>query len=118
MQENNYTLATIRFYESGWNKIQCFLMQKYRNSEYDMERELKYLENRYGFITKYNDGTLSQQRVQLLRIVYSLETDSLSPMRKASLEMKAERSSGRGMDLPAGRNGVPALSAGVRIRQV
>ena len=47
-----------------------------------------------------------------------LEIDSLSILQKVSLEMKAERSFGRGMDLPAGRNGVPALSAGVRIRQV
>ena len=25
LQENNYTPATIRFYEREWNKIQCFL---------------------------------------------------------------------------------------------
>ena len=37
---------------------------------------------------------------------------------KGQLGNEAERSFGRGMDLPAGRNGVPALSAGVRIRQV
>lgn len=24
LQENNYTPATIRFYEREWNKIQCF----------------------------------------------------------------------------------------------
>ena len=54
------------------------------------------------------------------RLVYRtfLEIDSLSILQKVSLEMKAERSFGRGMDLPAGRNGVLALSAGVRIRQV
>ena len=46
-----------------------------------------------------------------------LETDSLLPLRKASLEMKAERSSGHGGDLQRDKNGVPALSAGVRIRQ-
>lgn len=38
-----------------------------------MERGLKYLEKQYGFITKYNNGTLSQQRVQLLRVVHMLE---------------------------------------------
>lgn len=73
LQENNYSSATIRFYESEWNKIQCFLTEEYGNTEYDMERGLKYLEKQYGFITKYNDGTLSQQRVQLLRVVHMLE---------------------------------------------
>lgn len=73
LQENNYSSATIRFYEGEWNKIQCFLTEEYGNTEYDMERGLKYLEKQYGFITKYNNGTLSQQRVQLLRVVHMLE---------------------------------------------
>lgn len=73
LQENNYTPATIRFYEREWSKIQSFLTEEYGNTDYDMERGLKYLENHYGFITKYNDGTLSQQRVQLLRVVHMLE---------------------------------------------
>lgn len=73
LQENNYTPATIRFYEREWSKIQSFLTEEYGNIDYDMERGLKYLENQYGFITKYNDGTLSQQRVQLLRVVHMLE---------------------------------------------
>ena len=33
-----------------------------------------------------------------------LETDSLLPLRKASLEMKAERSSGHGGDLQRDKN--------------
>ena len=73
LQENNYAPATIHFYEREWNKIQCFLTEEYGNTEYDMERGLKYLEKHYGFITKYKDGTLSQQRVQLLRVVHMLE---------------------------------------------
>lgn len=73
LQENNYTPATTRFYEREWSKIQSFLTEEYGNTDYDMERGLKYLENQYGFITKYNDGTLSQQRVQLLRVVHMLE---------------------------------------------
>ena len=64
LQENNYSSATIRFYEGEWNKIQCFLTEEYGNTEYDMEQGLKYLEKQYGFITKYNNETLSQQRVQ------------------------------------------------------
>ena len=73
LQENNYTPATIRFYEREWSKIQSFLTEEYGNTDYDMERGLKYLENQYGFITKYNDGTLSQQRIQLLSVVHMLE---------------------------------------------
>lgn len=44
LQENNYNPVTIRFYEREWNKIQCFLTAEYGNTEYDMERGLKYLE--------------------------------------------------------------------------
>lgn len=73
LQQNNYNPVTIRFYEREWNKIQCFLTTEYGNTKYEMERGLKYLEKQYGFITKYNDGTLSQQRVQLLRVIHMLE---------------------------------------------
>lgn len=75
--ENNYNPATIRFYEREWNKIQSFLMDEYGDTEFDMERGLKYLEKQYGFISKCNDGTLSQQRVQLLRVIHMLEDYSL-----------------------------------------
>lgn len=68
--ENNYNPSTTKLYEREWDKIRCFLMQEYGDSEYQMERELQYLEKQYGFITKYNDGTLTQQRVQLLRVVH------------------------------------------------
>jgi len=73
LEENNYNPSTIKFYEREWDKIQRFLMEEYGDTEYQMERGLKYLEKQYGFITKYNDGTLSQQRVQLLRVVHMLE---------------------------------------------
>jgi site-specific recombinase XerD len=75
--ENNYNPATIRFYEREWNKIQSFFMDENGNTEFDMERGLKYLEKQYGFISKCNDGTLSQQRVQLLRVIHMLEDYSL-----------------------------------------
>lgn len=71
--DNNYNPATIRFYEREWNKIQSFLIGTYGDSMFDMERGLAYLENKYSIQTKYNDGTLSQQRVQLLRVVHMLE---------------------------------------------
>ncbi len=75
--ENNYNPSTIKFYEREWEKIRCFLMEEYGDSEYQMERGLKYLEKQYGFTTKYNDGTLTRQRVQLLRVVHMLEDYSL-----------------------------------------
>lgn len=71
--DNNYNPATIRFYEREWNKIHSFLTGTYGDSMFDMERGLAYLENKYSIQTKYNDGTLSQQRVQLLRVVHMLE---------------------------------------------
>lgn len=73
LHENNYSLATIRFYEREWSKIQVFLQETHGSTEYNMERGLEYLEKQYGFVTKCNDGTLSQQRVQLLRVVNMLE---------------------------------------------
>jgi len=75
--ENNYNPATIRFYEREWNKIQSFLMVEYGDTEFDMERGLTYLEKQYGFIRKCNEGNLSQQRVQLLRVIHMLEDYSL-----------------------------------------
>ena len=44
LQENNYSSATIRFYEGEWNKIQCFLTEEYGNTEYDM-RMIFYLDS-------------------------------------------------------------------------
>ena len=44
-------------------------------------------------------------------------TARLYPWHLPSLEMKVARSSGRGMDLTAMWRGVPALPAGVEIRQ-
>lgn len=75
--ENNYKASTTKFYEREWKKIQSFLVEEYGDTEYQMERGLKYLEKQYGFITKYTEGTLTQQRVQLLRVIHMLEDYSL-----------------------------------------
>lgn len=75
--ENNYNLATIHFYEREWKKIQYFLITEYGDTDYEMERGLKYLEKQYNLISRYNDGTLSQQKVQLLRVVHMLEDYNL-----------------------------------------
>lgn len=75
--ENNYNSKTIQFYEREWSKIQRFLIEVYGETEYDMERGLKYLEKQYNLITRYTNGSLSQQRVQLLRVVHMLEDYNL-----------------------------------------
>jgi integrase/recombinase XerD len=75
--ENHYNPVTIRFYEREWKKIQTFLITEYGDTRYEMERGLKYLEKQYNLVSRYNDGTLSQQRVQLLRVVHMLEDYSL-----------------------------------------
>lgn len=75
--ENHYNPATIHFYEREWKKIQAFLITEYGDTGYEMERGLKYLEKQYNLVSRYNDGTLSQQRVQLLRVVHMLEDYSL-----------------------------------------
>ena len=73
LKANHYNPATIRFYQREWKKISSYLYTEYSNEEFEMERGLAYLENQYGFVTRYNDGTLSQQRVQLLRVIHMLE---------------------------------------------
>ena len=73
LSDNHYNPVTIQFYEREWKKIQAFLLTEYGDEGFDMERGLAYLEKQYGFQTRYNDGTLSQQRVQLLRVVHMLE---------------------------------------------
>lgn len=70
---NNYNPITIQFYEREWSKIHAFLLAEYGDAQFDMERGLAYLEKKYEFKTRYTDGTLSQQRVQLLRVVHMLE---------------------------------------------
>ncbi len=73
LEKNNYNPMTIRFYKREWSKISRFLLDEYGDEEFDMERGMTYLEKQYGLVTKYNDGTLSQQRVQLLRVIHMLE---------------------------------------------
>ena len=73
LESNNYNPATVKFYKREWSKIQRFLVSEYGDEEFEMERGLAYLEKQYNFITKYNDGSLTQQRVQLLRVIHMLE---------------------------------------------
>lgn len=71
--ENRYNPSTIRFYEREWKKIHAFLINEYGDTDFEMECGLMYLEDQYNLISRYNDGSLPQQRVQLLRVVHMLE---------------------------------------------
>ena len=73
LEANNYNPATIKYHRREWKKLSRFLYDEYSDEEFEMERGLAYLEKQYGFVTRYNDGTLSQQRVQLLRVIHMLE---------------------------------------------
>ena len=70
---NSYNPNTIKFYEREWRKIRDFILEEYGDDVFDIERGLAYLEKTYYFKTKYDNGTISQQRVQLLRVVNMLE---------------------------------------------
>ena len=63
LEANHYNLSTIKFYQREWNKIGRFLYDEYSDEEFEMERGLAYLERQYGLVTRYNDGSLSQQPV-------------------------------------------------------
>ena len=73
LEQNHYNPVTIRFYRNEWKKIRLFLTERYGDTGFDMERGLEYLEEKYNFKTRYDEGTLSQQRVQLLRVIHMLE---------------------------------------------
>lgn len=73
LEANHYNPATIKFYKREWNKLSRFIHDEYFDDEFNMERGMAYLEKQYSFVTKYNDGTLTQQRVQLLRVIHMLE---------------------------------------------
>jgi integrase/recombinase XerD len=73
LENNHYSPQTIKFYRREWKKIQEFLFTNFHSEEYEIEKGLLYLEKQYGFITTHAQGTLPQQRIQLLRIVHMLE---------------------------------------------
>lgn len=73
LKRNHYTEATMKFYEREWKKISKYLTEQHGTDEFTMEYGLKYLEDQYGIITKYEDGSISQQRVQLIRVIHMLE---------------------------------------------
>lgn len=70
--QNNYSPKTIEFYKREWKKLELFLIDSYSNTEFSLDKGLAYLEKQYGIVSKYIDGTISQQRVQLLRVIHLL----------------------------------------------
>lgn len=70
--QNNYFSQTIKFYKREWKKLELFLIDNYSNTEFSLDKGLAYLERQYGIVSKYIDGTISQQRVQLLRVIHLL----------------------------------------------
>ena len=69
----HYNPQTILFYEREWDKLSKFLIDNNNDTEFSMEQGLLYLEKTYGFISKTRENKLSQQRVQLLRVINMLE---------------------------------------------
>lgn len=70
--QNNYSPKTIEFYKREWKKLELFLIDSYSITEFSLDKGLAYLEKQYGIVSKYIDGTISQQRVQLLRVIHLL----------------------------------------------
>ena len=70
--KNNYSPQTIKFYKREWKKLELFLIDNYSSTEFSLDKGLAYLEKQYGIVSKYIDGTISQQRVQLLRVIHLL----------------------------------------------
>lgn len=70
--QNNYSHKTITFYKREWKKLEQFLIDNYSDTEFSLDRGLAYLEKQYSIVSKYMDGTISQQRIQLLRVIHLL----------------------------------------------
>lgn len=73
LERQHYSKATMKFYEREWKKISRYLFEQHGTDKFTMDYRIKYLENQYGIITKYEDSSLNQQRVQLIRVVHMLE---------------------------------------------
>lgn len=77
LRREHYSEGTIKCYVSFWNKLKEFLLKKYGDTIFTIERGLAYLDERCNFSSWYESGTLPQQRVQYLRMVHLLEDYAL-----------------------------------------
>ena len=73
LHQNHYNERTLIFYKREWDRIENFLRDEYGDTEFNMERGLQYLEKRYQIPSCLDNGTLTRQRVQLIRVVNMLE---------------------------------------------
>lgn len=73
----HYHPQTISFYEREWAKLSNFLIEKNNDTEFTMEMGLLYLEKSYNFISKSRGNQLTQQHIQLLRVINMLEDYSI-----------------------------------------
>jgi integrase/recombinase XerD len=70
---NSYNSETIKFYEVQWQHLKDFMQERYDTDDFSISIGMDYLEQRYGFAEKFNREELTQQHVQLLRVIHLLE---------------------------------------------
>ena len=70
---NNYSPQTIVFYEREWKKLNDFLLSQYEDDDFEIQKGIKYLEDKYGILSNYENESISQQRVQMIRVIQMLE---------------------------------------------
>lgn len=73
LAENHYSEATIKTYRRFWRKLGDFLLERFNSTEFSMVKGMLYLNERCGFLEKYEGNTLPQQRVQYLRMLHLLQ---------------------------------------------
>ena len=73
LRKNNYSNATIKFYQLEWNRIKDFLLENYDTLEFTMDKGLDYLEKRHHITSCYDSKSLTEHQVQLIRVVQLLE---------------------------------------------
>ena len=77
LEENNYNPQTIKAYQREWKKIQSFLIEEYGDTEFSMEKGIAFLEKQYQIVEMANSQTLTQSKVQRIRVIHMLEDYSL-----------------------------------------
>ena len=77
LEQNNYSPQTIKMYKREWGKVQSFLIEEYGDTEFSMERGIAFLEKQYHIVEMAKSHTLTQSKVQRIRVIHMLEDYSL-----------------------------------------
>ena len=77
LEQNNYSPQTIKMYQREWRKVQSFLIDEYGDTEFSMERGIAFLEKQYHIVEMAKSHTLTQSKVQRIRVIHMLEDYSL-----------------------------------------